>query len=92
LAWLTDPVQKIEGVKLTITKIGKISALHRLLHTLLLSFAALLSGYASAMPSINANVISWPDDGWYQVLSADDFSSVCEGGSSCQVANGMGLV
>jgi len=37
---------------------------------------------------INGNVISWPDDGWYQVQDASNFSSVCEGGLSCNVPAG----
>ncbi len=35
------------------------------------------------------NTISWADDGWYQVQRADDYSAVCNGGSSCEVDNGV---
>lgn len=38
--------------------------------------------------TVDGNVIFWPDDGWYQVQHRDDYSSVCEGGSSCEVAAG----
>jgi hypothetical protein len=39
-------------------------------------------------PMVNGNVISWADDGWYQVQDSLDFSSVCEGGNQCDVAAG----
>jgi len=42
--------------------------------------------------SVDGNQISWPDDGWYQVQSASDFSSVCEGGRSCVVPAGEYIV
>ena len=38
--------------------------------------------------SVDGNVISWPDDGWYQVQNASDYSTVCEGGNSCEVSAG----
>jgi len=38
--------------------------------------------------SVSGNTISWPDDGWYQVQSASTFESICEGGTSCEVAAG----
>ena len=37
---------------------------------------------------VDAQVISWPDDGWYQVQRLPDYSSVCEGGSECSVDSG----
>ena len=44
----------------------------------------------SAMPvSVSGNTISWPDDGYYQVQRANDYSTVCEGGRSCEVENGV---
>ena len=42
--------------------------------------------------TVSGNTISWPDDGYYQVQSAVDFNSVCEGGSSCDVATGSYVV
>lgn len=42
----------------------------------------------STLLSINSNVISWPDDGWYQVQDSGDYTSICEGGSQCRVSDG----
>lgn len=39
-------------------------------------------------PTVNGNVISWADDGWYQVQDSFEFTTVCEGGSECEVASG----
>ncbi len=36
--------------------------------------------------------ISFPDDGWYQVQSATDYASICEGGDSCLVTPGEYIV
>ena len=33
-------------------------------------------------------LLSWPDDGWYQVQDARTFETICEGGTSCQVETG----
>ncbi|MGQ7843916.1 family 16 glycosylhydrolase [Granulosicoccus sp. 3-233] len=51
-------------------------------------------GGASAMaaPTVNGGTISWPDDGWYQVQDAQTFTSLCQGGSSCDVAPGRYIV
>ncbi len=38
--------------------------------------------------TISGSTISWPDDGWYQVQNSDTFTTVCEGGNSCDVAAG----
>lgn len=38
--------------------------------------------------TVNGNTIRWPDDGWYQVQSEADNLSICEGGRSCEVADG----
>jgi len=38
--------------------------------------------------SVNGNVISWPVGDWYQVQSAD-YTSVCNGGASCEVSPGV---
>lgn len=42
--------------------------------------------------SVIGNTISWPDDGWYQVQSADDHSSLCQGGNQCEVPDGTYIV
>ena len=42
--------------------------------------------------SVDGFVISWPDDGWYQVQSSTDFSTVCEGGRSCTAPAGSYVV
>ncbi|MFK7893969.1 MAG: trypsin-like serine protease [Granulosicoccus sp.] len=42
--------------------------------------------------NVSGQTISWPDDGWYQVLNADDFRSVCQGGSSCVALPGVSVV
>ncbi|MFK7859701.1 MAG: alginate lyase family protein [Granulosicoccus sp.] len=39
--------------------------------------------------SVNGNTISWPDDGWYQVQTQDDYREVCAAGRSCQVPSGI---
>ena len=41
---------------------------------------------------VTGNLIDWPDDGWYQVQRADNFSTVCEGGSFCEVTAGTYIV
>lgn len=45
-----------------------------------------------AEPTVSGSTISWPDDGWYQVQDQTDYSSVCEGGSSCEVSAGTYVV
>lgn len=56
------------------------------------TFFVLLTAIASANPSVTGNTISWPDNGWYQVQRADNFVSICEGGSSCEVTAGNYIV
>ena len=46
------------------------------------------AGELSAAPSVSGSTISVPDDGWYQFQSADDFSTICEGVTSCTVSPG----
>lgn len=53
---------------------------------------ALVQNAASAELSISNNVISWPDDGWYQVQTSDTYEEVCGGGSSCEVPPGTYIV
>ena len=42
--------------------------------------------------TVDGTTISWPDNGWYQVQNAETFASVCEGGTSCEVAPGSYIV
>lgn len=39
--------------------------------------------------SVSGTTISWPDDGVYQVLRADDNTVACSGGTSCVVEPGI---
>lgn len=41
---------------------------------------------------VDGFVIRWPDDGWYQVQSTTDFSTLCEGVRSCTVPAGSYVV
>lgn len=41
--------------------------------------------------SATGSTISWPDDGWYQVQTADGSMIVCSGGTSCDVSPGTYL-
>ena len=52
----------------------------------------IISQTIAAQPSLKDNIISWPTDGWYQVLNESNFSEVCGGGSSCAVDPGTYLV
>lgn len=56
------------------------------------SVASIFAGHALAQPSVSGNTISWPDDGWYQVQDAADYTSVCEGSTSCDVSAGEYIV
>ncbi|MFK7892980.1 MAG: beta-propeller domain-containing protein [Granulosicoccus sp.] len=38
---------------------------------------------------VSGNTIFWPDDGWYQVQTSDTYENLCNGGSSCDVPNGV---
>lgn len=49
-------------------------------------------GSPASSISVNNQVISWPDNGWYQVLRSSDFSEVCGGGRQCRVGAGTYLV
>lgn len=46
----------------------------------------------ATVPVVSGNRISWSDEGWYQVLTAGTFMSVCEGGSYCEVPDGEYIV
>ena len=38
--------------------------------------------------SLTGNTISWQGDDWYQIQSATDYQTLCEGGNSCEVPDG----
>lgn len=46
----------------------------------------------SPAPQLAGDSLQWADDGWYQVQSAADFSTICEGGTSCVVESGTYIV
>jgi len=48
--------------------------------------------YGRQAPEVNGNRISWPDNGWYQVLSVVDYRSLCEGDLWCDVPAGTYIV
>lgn len=56
---------------------------------LLAPIVAALSGSALSAPTVDGRVISWPDEGWFQVQTATDYVSICEGGSYCTVEPGL---
>lgn len=62
----------------------------RTISTLLLSSTIAFAAHAA--PRVDDSTISWPADGWYQVLSAEDYSEVCAGDLSCQVEPGRYIV
>lgn len=47
---------------------------------------------ASTSVSVWGHTISWPDDGWYQVQTADTYRQVCGGGLSCTTDPGTYIV
>lgn len=38
--------------------------------------------------TVTGNIISWPNDAWYQVQNAQTFEIICQGGTQCEVPNG----
>lgn len=52
----------------------------------------LTSTVSIANPLVSGETISWPDNGWYQVLDESDYTEVCAGASACTVAPGSYLV
>lgn len=42
--------------------------------------------------SVSNYIISWPNDGWYQVQNIEDYTTVCNGGTMCQVPDGQYVV
>ncbi len=58
-----------------------------------LAVAALLAApLVQAQPVVTGSEISWPDDGWYQVQTADGLTNICEGTRSCVVEPGRYIV
>ena len=47
---------------------------------------------ATAAPSVSGLIITVPDNGWYQFQSAADYSTLCEGVTSCTVSPGNYIV
>lgn len=47
---------------------------------------------ATTAVSVNGQIISWPDDGWYQVQRTDTYEAVCNGGRQCTVTPGQYVV
>lgn len=56
------------------------------------ALGTVLSSVSHAKPTINGNLVSWPDNGWYQVQSATTYETICEGGRSCLVSPGKYIV
>jgi len=61
-------------------------------------FSNSLSVRTSSVPldssplTVSGNVISWNDDGWYQVQIEETYTEVCGGGNSCTVEPGTYVV
>lgn len=47
---------------------------------------------ANSGVTLTGNTISWEGDDYYQIQSANDFSTLCEGVSSCEVSPGTYIV
>jgi hypothetical protein len=52
-------------------------------------FSGVRVGEQSQVVTVSDSTLAWPNDGWYQVQTADTYVSVCEGGQSCDVADGV---
>lgn len=50
------------------------------------------SAYSFANPYVEDSTIHWDEPGWFQVQSAVDYSTLCEGGRSCEVPDGLYIV
>ena len=69
---------------------GRVSTPVRLLQAVCVSL--FIAAPVAAAPVVSGSEISWPDDGWYQVQTAVEHISVCEGGRSCTVEPGLYVV
>ncbi len=47
---------------------------------------------AFTAPGFDGLALRWPDDGWYQIQSSADFSTICEGGTACPVESGSYII
>ncbi len=71
------------------TGIRKSGLLTTLLLPVIIGFSGLFAAFnASADPVVNGNRISWPESGWVQVQSAEDFRTLCQGEPFCDVPPG----
>lgn len=59
---------------------------------LITATSALPGSQAMAAPVVSGNLISWPDDGWYQVQRQDNYEAVCAGTRQCTVPAGTYIV
>jgi len=50
------------------------------------------SQIALAQITVNHDTIIWPDDGWYEVQTYENQTTICEGGRSCVVGPGLYIV
>ena len=55
-------------------------------------FSNVVVGASESPLTVTGSVISWPDDGWYQVQDANTFNTICEGVRSCEVDDGTYIV
>ena len=65
------------------------SQLLRVLTGLCGLFALTTTLSAIANPTVEGSTIHWDEPGWFQVQSAVDYRTLCEGGSSCEVPEGL---
>ena len=61
-------------------------------HTTGERFDNIVVGISGGPITVAGNAISWPDDGWYQVQNAETYENVCNGGSGCEVPEGLYIV
>ena len=62
------------------------------INIIFLTLLLLGSSVSYAKPTLNGSIVSWPDNGWYQVLDESNYSEVCAGGSSCTLDSGSYLI
>lgn len=86
-------IQDAVGITLSVTQRRTLPGPVRVGQTLIgAALISLFSHSALAAPTVNGTTVSWPDDGWYQVQDATTFESLCQGGSSCELAPGNYIV
>jgi len=52
-------------------------------------FLMLFASQLHARPSVTGNIISWPNDAWYQVENVQTREIICQGGTQCEVPDGI---